>query len=105
MKSFLERKIKIAEKAIEIMQDRSNKYSHEHEDHIHAKIMLLLFPNGISGTFEAYARLKEISFIVEKLCRYTAHFVENEDNDSIIDLINFAIMLAAFDEQEREKKK
>ena len=104
MKSFLERKIEIAEKVIQLMQERTAQYAHEGEDHIHAKIMLLLFPNGIPGTFNAFARYKELSFIVEKICRYTAHFNEQGHEDSVIDMICFAIMLAAFDERERENK-
>jgi hypothetical protein len=103
-KPFIELKMEIADKAKKLMMVRSDQYAHEGEDHIHAKIMLLLFPNGIPGTFTAFARYKELSFIVEKLCRYTAHFNENDDEDSVIDIINFATMLAAFDARERAKK-
>jgi hypothetical protein len=102
--TFTEIKMEIADKAKKLMMVRSDQYGHEGEDHIHAKIMLLLFPKGVPGTFNAMARYKELSFIVEKLCRYTAHFEEMNDDDSIIDLINFAIMLAAFDARERVKK-
>lgn len=105
MKEFLELKIEIAEQAIELMQERTAKYSHSGEDHIHARIMLLLFPKGIPGTFEALARYKELSFIVEKLCRYTAHFNDEAGHeDSIMDLICFAIMLAALDAEIRMRK-
>jgi hypothetical protein len=98
-------KLQVAEKAIELMQERTGQYAHDREDHIHAKIMLLLFPNGIPGTFEALARYKELTFIVEKLCRYTAHFSEEAGHeDSIMDLICFAIMLAALDARLREEK-
>lgn len=100
---FMELKEQVAERCIELMKERSERYRHDGEDHIHAKIMLLLFPNGIPGNFNTYARYKELSFIVEKLCRYTAHFEENDDPDSIMDLICFAIMLAALDIREREK--
>lgn len=109
MKDFLERKLQIAETAITLMQERTGQYAHDREDHIHAKIMFLLFPKGIPGTFEHLARYKELTFIVEKLCRYTAHFSEEEGHeDSIMDLICFAIMLAALDmkiREEKEKKK
>jgi hypothetical protein len=105
MKNFLERKVQIAERAIELMQERSEAYAHDGEDHIHAKIMLLLFPNGIKGTFNHMARYKELSFIVEKICRYTAHFNEEEGHeDSVMDLICFAIMLAALDEMIKEER-
>jgi hypothetical protein len=107
MKDFMELKEEIAEKCITLMKERSNQYSHDGEDHIHAKIMLLLFPNGITGSFEHFARYKELSFIVEKLCRYTAHFNSEEygHEDSVLDLICFAIMLAAIDARIREKQK
>jgi hypothetical protein len=103
---FQERKEKIAERAIELMQERSGQYSHTGEDHIHAKIMLLLFPDGIKGTFSHFARYKELSFIVEKICRYTANFNEEDygHEDSVMDLICFGVMLAALDQQLREKK-
>jgi hypothetical protein len=106
MMDFMERKERIAEKAIDLMKERSEQYAYLGEEHIHAKIMFLLFPNGIKGTFEHFARYKELNFIVEKLCRYTAHFNDEEGHkDSMMDLICFAIMLAALDEKIREEKK
>jgi hypothetical protein len=107
VKDFLERKVLIAEKVIQLMEERTGQYAHSGEDHIHARIMLLLFPNGIPGTFEALARYKELSFIIEKICRYTAHFTDEAygHEDSVMDLICFAIMLAALDQKIKEEKK
>lgn len=107
MRDFGELKEIIAEKCMELMRERSGQYAHEREDHIHAKIMLLLFPEGIKGTFEHFARYKELTFIVEKLCRYTAHFNDEDygHEDSVLDLICFAIMLAAVDARIKESKK
>jgi hypothetical protein len=95
MTTETERAIVLAETLIEIMKERGKKYgSNENKT---AKILMILFPNGIKIEHEeAAARFKLLIYIIDKLSRYS----KEGDIDSLLDLAGYALRLAAFDPKE-----
>jgi hypothetical protein len=92
--------IEKAEKARNIMIERNKLYACSDEN-MHTKIMEILFPSGTYlSNFENIARYKYISYIVDKLCRYRI----NLEEDNLLDLMNYAALLAAFDEQQKGER-
>jgi hypothetical protein len=89
------RALNMAEQAMHILKERGKNYDNgKIEDHAHTHIMRTLFIGGSGDSFENIVRYKLISHIVDKLCRYQL----NGKKDNLLDLANYAFILAAFDE-------
>jgi hypothetical protein len=86
----------IANQAIAVLQKRGELYDNDNiQNDAHTVIMQILYPNGLPNIYNEVARYKFISQIVDKLCRYRL----NGFQDNLIDLANYAFLLAAFDEE------
>jgi hypothetical protein len=96
--------VKIAEEALKIMKERNNQYKSPNEKNLYATIMMLFFPSGIPSDLKGIMRYKYISYIVDKLVRYVINIIRGGHEDSLIDISNYSLMLAAFDRLERMKE-
>jgi hypothetical protein len=93
--------LEVYEEAGRIMKERSQTYKSYHKENLYIQIMMTLFPNGIPGEYKSMMRYKYISYIVDKLVRYV---IAAPHEDSLIDIGNYAFMLAAFDRKQEEKE-
>jgi hypothetical protein len=89
--------VTMANKAITILIERGKSYDNNNnlENDAHAKIMQILYPNGLSNNIDNIIEYKYVSQIVDKLCRYRL----NMKQDNLLDLANYAFLLAASDEE------
>ena len=94
--------VKIAEEALQIMKERNELYTSYHKENLYITIMMHLFPQGIPGQYKAMMRYKFVSYIVDKLCRYVINMFRDGHEDSLIDISNYSLMLAAFDRAHKE---
>lgn len=71
-----------------------------------SKVMLALFPNGISlKTEDDFSRFQLFSHVVAKQTRYSNNWDVGGHADSSIDLSVYGAMLSAIDEEIRSRTK
>jgi hypothetical protein len=88
--------IDMANKAIDILIERGKSYDNNVlEKHASVEIMLILYPDGSPIFHDDMVRYKYIFHIVEIICRYR----RNGKEDNLLDLANYAFLLAAFDKE------
>jgi hypothetical protein len=85
------------------MKERNEQFSYHQTDNLYAQIMFILFPSGIPPGHVWIMRYKFISYIVDKLCRYVINIARGGHEDSLIDISNYSLMLAAFDRIQKER--
>ena len=93
----------MAETALAIMKERNENFSYHRTDNMYAQIMFILFPTGIPAGHSWIMRYKFISYIVDKLCRYVINIHRGGHEDSLIDISNYSLMLAAYDRVHKER--
>jgi hypothetical protein len=90
--------IKIAEEAMEVMKKKSKIYENDYKDMINIRIMMILYPNGVPNKYHELVRYRYVLYMVDKIFRYMV----NKRKDNLLDLANYAFMLAAQDEENEE---
>lgn len=90
--------VNVAMDAVRILVERGEHYDHDGiiEKNAHAYIMKMLFPSGPEPGIAGVVRYKQISHIVDKLCRYRLNVKE----DNLLDIANYSFLLAAFDREQ-----
>jgi hypothetical protein len=89
--------VQIAEEALKIMRERNELYTSYHKENLYIVIMMHLFPQGVRSELKFMMRYKFVSYIVDKLIRYVINMDRDGHEDSLIDISNYSLMLAAFD--------
>jgi hypothetical protein len=86
------------------MKERNDLYTSYHKQNLYIQVMMILYPNGVHGEYKSLMRYKFVSYIVDKLCRYVINIPRDGHEDSLIDISNYSLMLAAFDRIHKEKE-
>jgi hypothetical protein len=87
--------------AANILGQRSAVYKGNFEKY--GSVMQALFPEGFFvQTDKDHERFHILMLAVVKLTRYANNYKNGGHKDSLVDLINYAAMLAAIDEQEED---
>jgi uncharacterized protein YaiI (UPF0178 family) len=92
--------IDMANAAIAILKERGDTYdANTIQSAAQARIMQVLYPHGLKSELEEIIKYNYISYIVDKLCRFRL----NEKKDNLLDLANYAFLLAASNEAMEDK--
>ena len=94
--------VQIAEESLKLMKDRNELYTSYHKENLYIVIMMHLFPKGIRPELKFMMRYKFVSYIIDKLVRYVINMDRDGHEDSLIDISNYSMMLAAFDRLHKE---